>query len=250
MKLHNTTLHPMVVTAMEYAMAAHPSPESDGRYRSVTELLKSPCQAALYRRHYHEAEQQAVDQVDLFLGIAVHDYIARANAENEHINEERLSCEVDGRKITGGMDAGLVYGKRNGGATIHVSDFKVVKAWAIVYKSSYPDWERQLNMYSYMLGQRGDRVHRLTIECFVKDWQAREALGSMDYPASAYCSIDFPVWPHDKTLGWMSRRVAEHVAADELPDNALPRCEDTWNGKRCHRYCWANRWCPHYKRHR
>ena len=47
------------------------------------------------------------------------------------------------------------------------------------------------------------------------------------------------------TVKWIEERIKLHI--DALDD--LPKCskQDTWNGRRCERYCEASEFCDQYK---
>lgn len=180
---------------------------------SITNLLKPPRMVELERQHEDDITEDASDRIWSLLGQATHTILERAN--RTAIAERRLSIEIQGWKVSGGMD---LYQEEIG----TLIDYKVTSAWK-VSKGEFDDWIHQLNMYAVMLRHHGHKVEKLQIVAILRDWSKMEAQRSPDYIQSQVCVIDIPVWDNNKALSYMTDRVILHQQARIT----LPRCSDT-----------------------
>ena len=154
---------------------------------SVTELIAPPQLVALKHLHKNELESDAADMVWSLFGSAVHS-ILEQGADEEHILEERLYANVHGWKISGAID---VQRFRDDG--VDILDYKVVKAYSAMNEKA--EWEQQLNCYAWLVQQNKKLpIHSLAIVAIVRDWSARDAMRSADYPQAPVVTIPVRRW--------------------------------------------------------
>lgn len=182
---------------------------------SVTGLLKPPRLVALEDQHENEIVEDASDRIWSLLGQAVHTILERAN--RKAIAERRLSIEIEGWKVSGGMD---VY--EEGGILL---DYKTTSVWKLV-KGDLIEWEKQLNLYAVILRSQGHKVEKLQVIAILRDWSKMEADRDPLYPQAQVVNINIPLWDPDKAYKFMRERVILHQQAKL----SLPECtpEDRW----------------------
>ena len=143
----------------------------DGADFSVTELIKPPQIRRLWIKHEDEISVDVRDEVWKLLGKGVH--AALEQGEDVGVKEQRLHAECDGSTISGAID--LV----NDGA---ITDYKVTSVFS-VQQGLKEDWERQLNLYAWLLRQNDMPSTALTIVAICRDWMKSRA-NSPTYPKS------------------------------------------------------------------
>ena len=192
------------------------------RRYSVTELLRSPRETLLNRRHDDEIVADASDMVWSVFGSAVHSIIQGADATDDQQQEIKLVVDMpSGYAVSGIFD---LYDR----ATGTVTDWKTASVWKAV-SGDFDDWYQQVTAYAWMLSQHGEAPTRAEIVMLLKDHSKRKAETESDYP-------QHPV----QTLSWMlTHRAIEEagqritsalVAIEELesvPDSALPICDES-----------------------
>ena len=65
-------------------------------------------------------------------------------------------------------------------------------------------------------------------------------------PTEDSVEIECKLWPKERRDAFIEGRVIELRDALKLPDDKLPRCKDTWGGRRCDQYCDAVPHCHQY----
>ena len=188
--------------------------QGDAEY-SVTGLLRPPRQLALEKLHAEEVTEDISDRIWSLMGQSIHTILERANKIG--IAERRLSTEVNGVKISGGMDLF----DENGILT----DYKVTSVWKVI-KGDLEEWEKQLNLYSVLLRHHGHRVEKLQVVAILRDWSKMEAQRDAAYPQAQVVNIEIRLWPPGKAEAFLKQRVLMHQAAK----TELPFCsaEDRW----------------------
>jgi hypothetical protein len=182
---------------------------------SVTGLLRPPRIGVLEARHWDDLTEDASDRVWSLHGQAIHTILERAN--RTAIAERRLSIELEGWKISGGMD---VY-EENG----TLLDYKSTSVWKVI-KGDLDEWEKQLNLYSAILRHHGHKVEKLQVIALLRDWSKMEAQRDPTYPQIQLVNVNIKLWEPEKALAFMRERVILHKQARVT----LPECspQDRW----------------------
>lgn len=194
------------------------SGDGEDVYASVTGLLKPPWMWSLERKHRGEIQEDAADRIWAMIGTAVHDAIYNATKdEADFLAEERLSAEIDGKRISGGVD---LYRDTDGKRII--TDYKVTSVWSVIHQSSLEDWTNQLNLYAWLYRENGFSVDGLSIIAIMRDWVARKARYERDYPNYQVREIRIKLKPHEEVTQWIRDRIKAH----ESPE--LCTAEERW----------------------
>lgn len=193
---------------------------------SVTQILKSPREAVLERRHDDEIEADASDMIWSIWGQAVHKVFEQSEETPDELKEEFVTMDMgDGYVLSGRFD---LYNDSTG----TVTDWKTCSAWKIVYKD-FHDWEMQTMLYCLILRSMGFDAKRGEVVAVIRDWSRTKAMRERDYPQSPVFKIG---WDFDSA----DLRLAADYAADafdairaceQMDDEALPLCsrEDRWH---------------------
>lgn len=194
---------------------------------SVTTLIGSPRVSILRQRHDHEIVTDVADQLWSLVGRALH-HIAEAGADEEHISEERLYATVAGWVLSGGIDL-----QRIRDDEAEILDYKFTSAWAVMHASEKGDWERQLNLYAWLVKKaKGVNVTRLKICALIRDWNRREAAMKPHYPQAPAQVLDIRLWSFEEQEAYVEERVRLHqeAATAAAIGEPLPHCtdEDRW----------------------
>lgn len=220
---------------------------NDGADRSVTELIDSPRACQLKRRHDSEIEMSADALLASFLGTSFHNEVARLTKTGAA--ERRLFLEVNGWKISGGMD------HYHDGV---LSDYKTCSTFKVgadaIPDGRIEEFENQLNVYAHILRANGFEVKKLMIFALFKDWNAgmpkRAKKIFVPYvqggtPEKAWAHFEVTLWTPEQAEAYVLERVKLHQKAEALPSESLPLCtqKELWNGKRCKSYCGAAPFC-------
>lgn len=183
---------------------------------SVTGLLKSPRITLLEKKYQNEIEEDVSDRIWSLLGQSIHTILERAN--RTAIAERRMSIEIEGWVVSGGMD---VY--EEAGILL---DYKTTSVWKVI-KGDIEEWERQLNLYAVILRHHGHKVERLQVIAILRDWSKGEAQRDPAYPQAQIVNINIKLWDADQAFKFMRERVILHKQAQV---SALPECspQDRW----------------------
>jgi len=132
-------------------------------------------------------------------------------------NEQRISKDIFGITLSGQVDRYEVENKT-------IADYKVTSVWSILLGLK-PEWEKQLNLYKFLLEFEGHPVEQLKIHAVLRDWQVGKA-AQANYPAIPFMTLDVPVWDNKKISKYTEERVAIHKA-EPLPCTVEERWERT-----------------------
>ena len=202
------------------AVRNDPYSKGDADY-SVTELIAPVRQVLLKHRHWDEIEEDVSERMWSLLGQALHHILDRAGNDNA-LREERIAMTVLGRKISGAAD---LYADRK------ISDYKVTSAWTAVFGSRKGGWEQQLNLYTLLFESMEFGVDELEVVCLYRDWSATNAKRDPEhYPQRMVGVVPLKLWPMDERRSLVAERLGALIAAEPIPDSALPFCtaEEMW----------------------
>jgi hypothetical protein len=172
---------------------------------SATELLKPPQIVRLYKEHADTITTDVRDEWWKLLGKGVHSVLENYG---EGLREQRFFAECGGVKISGAMDL-----LGDDGA---VTDYKVTSVFTI-QKGLKTDWEQQLNIYAWLLGQNDITATSLTIVGLCRDWMKSRAEAKADYPQSPIVPIKVPLWRPERQDDFVASRVRVHTAENTIP---------------------------------
>lgn len=222
---------------------------------SVTQLIDSPRVRVLKKKHDHEIVKDISTEIQSLLGKGLHAILESA-AKNS-IAERRLSVDVLGWKLSGGMD---LYDEIIALDKAILTDYKSTNVWKMVYatKGVVDSFEKQLNVYAYILRENKINVTELKICTLFKDWKEKEftqfkSRGKIwspnkasGYPEEHFSYFNVKMWTQEKAKKYVNERIILHQKAEQ----ELPLCssEDVWHGNRCRRYCDISPWCTQYQK--
>ena len=172
---------------------------------SATELLKPPQIVRLYKEHADTITTDVRDEWWKLLGKGVHSVLENYG---EGLREQRFFAECGGVKISGAMDL-----LSDDGA---VTDYKVTSVFTI-QRGLKTDWEQQLNIYAWLLGQNDITATSLTIVGLCRDWMKSRAEAKADYPQSPIVPIKVPLWRPERQDDFVASRVRVHTAENTIP---------------------------------
>lgn len=181
--------------------------KGDARY-SVTEIIKPARMGALERLYGEAIVEDVADYGHALFGSAVHMVLEVSGApETGALLEERLFMDVNGVRISGGMDHCLLY------PTGVLDDYKTSSVWAVMHGLKW-EWEAQTNLYRLLQHTNGRVVTELRIIAWLKDWSLGKARTVAGYPEKDVVVLDVPVWDIERAQRYAEERVAAHALAD------------------------------------
>ena len=190
----------------------------------VTTLIDSPRVSQLRQANAHQIVEDVSDLVWRVMGTAMHEVFQKA-ASNAYISEERLSHTVDGTLISGAID----YQFESDGE-VDLKDYKSTSVYTIIVGDK-PDWERQINVYAYLIRHaKGLKVRSASIVAVLRDWRKSDAERRGDYPEASIIEVKIRLWPDDEQDAYVKERVRLHRVAELEQDFDLPPCtpEEQW----------------------
>jgi hypothetical protein len=208
---------------------------------SATGLLKSPRQRLLALRHDAEIEMDVSELTWSVLGTAVHTAFERRGNAHDVVVEERMAVPVQTKygivQLSGKPDLIDL-----SDATLY--DYKCTSVWAFILGGK-PEWEKQLNIYRWMIQKTRDfEIKQIKVCAVYRDWARRayeEALKknpfACEYPECNIGIIDVPLVPFSAVESNVIKLIERHKSQEDLPDDKLMLCsdEDRW----CRESCWA-----------
>jgi len=199
--------------------------KGEGVNRSVTGLLAPPRQAALKEIHGHEIVEDVSDRTYALYGQLIHLLLERAGEQSRNaITEERLFTEVGGWTISGQTDSLTLTEDQRSWI---ISDFKFVTAYKFQRDFNGDliipdDYEKQLNLYAFLLESNGFKVDGLNIIAIYRDYSKLEAKRNSNYPQLGAETHSVPLWSPDKAKAFIEERVRLHQEAE----SDLPECSE------------------------
>lgn len=174
---------------------------------SVTTLIDSP-RVRLMREHFSDLRQVDVtDMIWPLFGTAVHHVLESGEPSDDVVVEQRLFTKINGWVLSGAVDHQKI--DRN---TVEITDYKVTSVWSVIHGKI--DWERQLNVYAYLVQKnKGLRVKKLSICAVLRDWNKRDAANKPDYPQAPVVVVDIPMWDEKDRIDYIHKRIWLHQEA-------------------------------------
>jgi hypothetical protein len=186
-------------------------------YISASEFPNSIKQIILKRRHQGEIITDASDHLYTIMGTAMHAFFEKHTGGAEE-SEQFLEVEVNGKKVTGTSD---LYNPE----TKTITDYKNTSVWTIVYGSRNKDWSIQLNVYAWLLKQKGKDVENIKIECYLRDWNKKSSSGD-NYPSIQWRTINLEVLDEKTVRSYIESKIDTLIKWESFPDNELPDCSN------------------------
>ena len=186
------------------AVTADPYTKGEADF-SVTELIKPPQINRLWAEHENKISMDVRDEFWKLLGRGVHNVLEQYS--DGGVSEERHFAKVGDLTVSGAID--LV---SNG----MVTDYKVTSTYSVT-KGLKPEWEQQLNMYSWLLRQNDISSSSLRIVALCRDWIKSRSDRSQKYPASPIVILPVPKWPDEQQDQYIEERVRVHMDESTIP---------------------------------
>jgi hypothetical protein len=148
----------------------------------------------------------------------------------EYEVERRVFDKIQDRLITGQFDI-LYNGK-------HLYDIKTCKVWKKVFDPDMVEWHQQLNLYAWMLRNRGLDIKSINIIAVYMDWQKQRAFRDDGYPPEPIVEYELQMWQDTYAEEYMNTRVRLMKDSEMLPDNELPLCtmDEMWQREKDTKY--------------
>lgn len=183
---------------------------------SATRLKDSPRIGRLWREHRDKIENKPLSRGFAKLGEAWHHYMF-LHAPDHWLAEHRFYATVNGKIISGAIDAV----EPVGGDDCIVWDYKLMTAYKA--QTELKDFERQLNIYAWLLRQNGKNPVSLRISACIRDWaDAKWRYNNHDnsYPHSMFPVYEMPLWSAEEAESYVHERTKHHTQEE------LPLCSD------------------------
>lgn len=190
---------------------------------SVTELLSPPRVRRLQERHDAALTKDVSDMLWALLGSALHVVAERASAE-DHVTEERIVAEIDGVKVSGGIDLQEMTSEG-----VIITDYKFTSAYSVMNEKK--EWEEQLNLYKWLVESvKRVPVKGLKICALIRDFSRHDRRDN--YPDSPIHMVDIPMWDSVTAEAFVRSRLRLHTEAKfaDAMEEPLPPCsaEERW----------------------
>jgi hypothetical protein len=198
------------------ALTSERKPPEYGRF-SVTSLIDAPLRRCLSLKHFDELEEtsEVSDNLWILLGKAVHYVIEQANKGEE--TEIKIEHDWNGKAtIVGVIDY------RGGNSIV---DWKVTSVYSFIFDK--PEWEYQLNVYRYLLEEKGYPVDSIFIYGILRDWTKGDYRKDPDnYPPIPFKEKSIPIWSMSDTYKYIEERVMLHRMAEKnlVEGRDIPQC--------------------------
>lgn len=190
---------------------------------SVTELLSPPRVRRLQERHDAALTKDVSDMLWALLGSALHVVAERASAE-DHVTEERIVAEIDGVKVSGGIDLQEMIPEG-----VIITDYKFTSAYSVMNEKK--EWEEQLNLYKWLVESvKRIPVKGLRICALIRDFSRHDR--RENYPDAPIHMVDIPMWDSVTAEAFVRSRLQLHTEAKfaDAMEEPLPPCsaEERW----------------------
>lgn len=192
---------------------------------SATRLLDSPRISRLRSEYSHEIVEDAKRRIAAALGTAFHNMMEQ-HAPEDWIIEERFYATVDGKVVSGQIDALEPVDKQKASKALgkEVSQPVIIQDWKVITafkaKSGMKDYEKQGNIYSFLCRENGYTPTSFIIWALIKDWKESEANRNPEYPQLPIMKYEYKLWDEEDTKKYIFDRVKLHYQEE------MPECTD------------------------
>jgi hypothetical protein len=181
---------------------------------SATTLIAPRKVRILTARHYDDIVVDAEGEGHSLFGEAMHYVVSKAQ-DSSYICEERKYVNIDGKILTGKPD---LYDK----ILNVIEDYKTKSVWTYVFNKE--DWEKQLNIYAFLIDSDLYPVKGLLAVVYFKDWYESEKLKFSNYPEFNPFVFNVPLWTREEREKYVISRMKYHTEVEELEDDDIPEC--------------------------
>jgi len=212
-KLTNRKGYPDIVVKAVENIASKYS-KGEGVDISVTELIAPPLMRILKKKHYDEITEDVEDRMYSFFGSLAHEFIENIESEDVIYKEQRLFIEVNGWMLSGQFD--LIYKDKG---EVVLADIKFTSKYA-VQNGVKKEWERQLNVYRYMV-EETCKIDRMEVIAPIRD------AGWIDDKIKVMAVKKYKL---HKVKEYIEKRVAFHQLCESDITGKVPECmpEERW----------------------
>ena len=204
---------------------------------SVTDLIDDPLPRILYIAHHDLIVRDYSDMLTMVQGTALHDryeMIATDDEDVEHKFEDIIRPTPSDK-----IDM-VVVGKADSYFDEILLDVKQTGCYGPKYRID--KWTKQLNVYAWQRITRGQKVSKLLIDVWYRDWKQNKVYYK-DYPPIPYEIIELKRWDLDKTEGYINNQVQKHIhhPVFDTPEQYEYPCSDKQRGIRWEAYKGKNK---------
>lgn len=162
---------------------------------TVSQLIQPPLQKYLTIKHWDTLEDDASNRLWALLGQGFHYVLAKYTTE-KYLAELPLEANIYGIEVAGRLD--LYYSET-------IEDYKVVSTFSFSLGEKI-EWERQLNVYAFLMRHQGFNISKLRVNAILRDWMASR-IHSAGYPPIPFQSVDVKVWSPEEAQKYVQERV-------------------------------------------
>lgn len=183
---------------------------------SATKLKDSPRISRLWSMHKDKIKVPFLNKGYAKLGEAWHKAMEESAPES-WICEKRFYADVDGKIISGAIDALEPAGKN----TYNIIDYKLMSTYKA--QTDLNEFEQQLNIYAFLLRENGYEVDGLFVSAVLRDWSANK-VNQEGYPKTQFPIFVMEKWKDKEAEDYVKRRIKMHTS-EEIP---LCTDQDRW----------------------
>lgn len=197
-----------------------PHPLGENRF-SVTELIGPPLIRTLKAKYWSEITQDVSDFLWMLLGTAVDNILSGFDEGVVAQHKIELAVPINGKNVT-------VVGKPDVIRGDTIEDWKTTSVYSFMNNQVKPEWEAQLNTYSYLRDSENGfdnqkLIKHLTINAILRDFVGYKAI-EKDYPDVAFKCMPVRLWSITERERYIKERLLDHI------NNPLRECtpEEKW----------------------
>ena len=165
---------------------------------SVTDLINPPLIRHLKLKHWNQLSEDIDDLAWSLFGKAFHDLMHKYSSP----------CAMSEYKIEHKFGPYTLVGQPDVHLDGILDDYKVTSVWSFIYGDK-PEWEQQLNIYSWLLSTKNIQTNELRIIAILRDW-VKTKIFTTNYPKSAFHVINLPMWTINDQVRFIGDRIKAH----------------------------------------